>query len=40
MCTVWGTKLYGLRMKKDSQIKTEYGLNISKVFKKILGKGG
>ncbi|AIQ95733.1 hypothetical protein EW14_1724 [Prochlorococcus sp. MIT 0604] len=32
MCAVRGTKLYGLRIKKKSQIKNNYKENIFKKF--------
>ncbi|KGG01444.1 hypothetical protein EU97_0490 [Prochlorococcus marinus str. MIT 9311] len=33
MCAVRGTKLYGLRIKKDSQIQKNYELNnVKKIF--------
>ena len=38
MCAVRGTKLYGLRIKKDSQSKNQYQKNIFNSFDLILKK--
>ena len=38
MCAVKGTKLYGLRIKKDSQSKNKYQKNIFNGFDLILKK--
>ena len=40
MCAVRGTKLYGLRIKKDSQIQNNYELNIFKIINFTLQRFG
>ena len=40
MCAVTGTKLYGLMIKKNSQIKNHYKKNIFKKFILSLKKFG